>query len=83
MAICGSLKSKFIIYRLMTARSKILWGENVHRFYQIVGVIVIIFGTLVAFGYIGAAEDEFFKVSDINFTVGDDVLEDNHPFLEI
>lgn len=29
------------------------------------------------------AEDEFFKVSDINFTVGDDVLEDNHPFLEI
>ena len=83
MAICGSLKSKFIIYRLMVARSKILWGENVHRFYQIVGVIVIIFGTLVAFGYIGAAEDEFFKVSDINFTVGDDVLEDNHPFLEI
>ena len=53
MAICGSLKSKFIIYRLMVARSKILWGENVHRFYQIVGVIVIIFGLLVASGWIG------------------------------
>lgn len=52
MLICGSLKSKFIIYRLMVARSKILWGENVHRFYQITGAIVIVFGTLVALGYI-------------------------------
>jgi len=26
---------------------------------------------------------EFFKVKDINFTVGDAVLNDNHPFLEI
>ena len=52
MLVCGSLKSKFIIYRLMVARSKILWGENVHRFYQITGAIVIVFGTLVAIGYI-------------------------------
>ncbi len=52
MLVCGSLKSKFIIYRLMVARSKILWGENVHRFYQITGAIVIVFGTLVALGYI-------------------------------
>ena len=52
MLVCGSLKSKFIIYRLMVARSKILWGENVHRFYQITGAIVIIFGALVALGYI-------------------------------
>ena len=56
MAICGSLKSKFIIYRLMVARSKILWGGNVHRFYQIVGVIVIVFGVLVALGWIGKKE---------------------------
>ncbi len=52
MLVCGSLKSKFIIYRLMVARSKILWGENVHRFYQITGAIVIVFGALVALGYI-------------------------------
>jgi hypothetical protein len=52
MLVCGSLKSKFIIYRHMVARSKILWGENVHRFYQITGAIVIVFGTLVAIGYI-------------------------------
>jgi len=28
-------------------------------------------------------QDEFFKISDINFTVGNDVLDDNHPFLEV
>lgn len=27
--------------------------------------------------------DEFFQVTNINFTVGDDVLDDNHPYLEI
>ena len=52
MLVCGSLKSKFIIYRLMVARSKILWGANVHRFYQITGAIVIVFGALVALGCI-------------------------------
>ena len=52
MLVCGSLKSEFIIYRLMTARSKILWGENVHRFYQIAGAVVIVFGVLVALGCI-------------------------------
>lgn len=52
MLICGISKSDFGIYRLMVARSKILWGEKVHRFYQIAGVIVIVFGLLVALGYI-------------------------------
>ena len=53
MLICGSTKSEFIIYRLMAARSRILWGENVHRFYQIAGAMVIVFGVLVALGCIG------------------------------
>ena len=52
MLISGLLKSDFIIYRLMTARSKLLWGENVHRFYQIVGAIVIVVGILAALGII-------------------------------
>jgi len=52
MVVCGSLKSKFIIYRLMVARSRILWGEKVHRFHQIVGATVIVFGALVALGYV-------------------------------
>ena len=53
MVACGLLKNEFLIYRLMAARSRILWGENVHRFYQVVGGILIVFGTLVALGYIG------------------------------
>lgn len=52
MLVCGRLKSQFFLYKLMVARSKVLWGENVHWFYQIVGVIVIIVGVLVALGYV-------------------------------
>jgi len=52
MLVCASLKSEFIIYRLLVARSKILWGEKVYRFHQITGAIVIIFGALVALGCI-------------------------------
>jgi len=52
MVVCASLRSQFIIYRLMVARSKILWGENVYRFHQIAGAAVIVFGILVAIGCI-------------------------------
>ncbi len=50
MFVCGSLKSEFIIYRLIAARSRMLWGDNVHRFYQMTGTIVIVFGVLIALG---------------------------------
>ena len=52
LLVCGRLKSDFFIYRLIVARSKILWGDNTHRFHQIVGAIVIVVGVLVAVGYI-------------------------------
>ena len=54
MLVCGTIKSEFIIYRLMVRRSRILWGEGgaVHRFYQVSGLIVIILGALWAFGRI-------------------------------
>ena len=52
LTISGTLKSNFIIYRLLVYRSKILWGDHVHRFHQIAGVIVIVVGALVALGYI-------------------------------
>ena len=53
MLISGLIKSNFIIYRILVARSKILWGENVHRFYQITGTIVIVVGVLMIIGIIG------------------------------
>jgi uncharacterized iron-regulated membrane protein len=50
--IGGRLKSKFVIYRLLVARSRILWGDNAHKFHQVAGVMVIIFGILVLVGCI-------------------------------
>jgi len=50
LLISASMKSEFIVYRLLVYRSKILWGDNVHRFHQITGAMVIVFGVLVAAG---------------------------------
>ena len=52
MFVCGRFQTEFIIYRLMVARSKMLWGKNVHKFYQIAGVMVTVFGILLALEYI-------------------------------
>ena len=52
LLICGSIKSNFIIYRFLVARSKILWGKHVYRFHQIAGIAVIVFGVLVALNII-------------------------------
>ena len=51
LLVGGRIKSEFIVYRLMVARSKILWGKNVHLFHQVAGGMVIVFGVLVAGGF--------------------------------
>ena len=55
MLVCGTLKSEFFIYRLMVARSRILWGELVHRMFQVIGLIIIVLGVLWALGAIWAS----------------------------
>lgn len=52
LLISGLTKSQCIVYKLLVARSKLLWGENVHKFYQVAGILVIIAGILVAVGFI-------------------------------
>ena len=54
MLACGTVKSEFIIYRLLVARSRLLWGEGnaVHRFYQVGGLIIMVLGVLWAVGII-------------------------------
>lgn len=54
MAICGTTKSDFVVYRLMVARSRRRWGEGdaVHRFYQLTGLILVTLAALWAFGVI-------------------------------
>ena len=46
-------KSDFIIYRLFVARSRKLWGENVHSFYVVVGIILMGLSTLFFFNVWG------------------------------
>lgn len=54
MLICGTMKSKFVIYALLVARTRMVWGEGdaVHRFYQVVGLILVVLGGLWAAGVI-------------------------------
>ena len=48
----GSTESDFVVYRLLAARSRILWGERVHRFYQVVGAVLVVLGLLWVVGVI-------------------------------
>ena len=52
MLVCGTIKSEFVVYRLLVTRSRILWGQGdaVHRFYQVVGLILVVLGGLWAAG---------------------------------
>jgi len=52
MLVGGTTKSDFIIYRLLVARSRGLWGDAVHRFHQVSGLIVAVLGILWASGII-------------------------------
>lgn len=51
-SISGFRKSEFIIYQVLVSKSRKIWGENVHKFYQIVGLIIILVGILVTLGVI-------------------------------
>lgn len=48
--VWGRGRSDFVIYRLLVARSRILWGDGdrVHGFYQLVGAIMIVVGAVTA-----------------------------------
>ncbi|USS41128.1 hypothetical protein NF865_02655 [Thermococcus aggregans] len=52
MLASGTSKSNFIVYRLLVARSRMLWGKDVHRFYQVVGAVITVLGILAALGVI-------------------------------
>ena len=52
MLVCGTMKSDIVVYRLLVARSRILWGDAVHRFFQVSGLIVALLGILWASGAI-------------------------------
>ena len=61
MLVSGTIKSEFIVYRLMVARSRGLWGQGnaVHRFYQVSGLMIVILGVLWATGFIWRVKQVF------------------------
>jgi len=49
LMISAFKKSEFIIYRILIARSRLLWKDNVHELYKFVGGIIIVLGILFFF----------------------------------
>ena len=47
LSISGWTASEFPLYRLLVARSRMLWGDNVHRFHQVAGILIVIVGILM------------------------------------
>lgn len=48
----SATQSNFIVFRLLRERSRLIWGDNVHLFYVVVGTVLIGLGLLWAFGLI-------------------------------
>ena len=48
MVLGARTQSSFIAYRLIAARARILWGNRVHTFLQVSGVLIAVAGVLVA-----------------------------------
>ena len=48
--VWGRTRSEFVVYRLLVARSRILWGEGdrVHGFYQVAGAMIVVVGAVIA-----------------------------------
>lgn len=53
MIVNAYTKSDFFIYKLIVARSKLLWGDNVHSFLLVVGVILVGLSSLFFLGVWG------------------------------
>ncbi len=45
--VWGRNKSNFGPYRLLVARSRLLWGDRVHGFYQVAGALMIVAGAAI------------------------------------
>lgn len=49
MFLGGVYKSEWVIYRLLHARAKVLWGDYAHSFLMISGLIITLLGFLFFF----------------------------------
>lgn len=47
IALGGVTQSDFVVYRLLAARSRLLWGDRVHAFFVVAGILVAFAGVLM------------------------------------
>ena len=52
LLVSATLRNDFVVYRLLVARSRLLWHDRVHLFHQVVGAILVVLGLLWASGVI-------------------------------
>lgn len=52
LVVSASTKSEFVVYRLLVARSKLLWRSRVHLFHQVAGSVIVALGLLWSLGLI-------------------------------
>ena len=52
LLVSATLRNDFVVYRLLVARSRLLWRDRVHLFHQVVGAILVVLGLLWASGVI-------------------------------
>lgn len=52
LLVGATMRSEFVVYRLLVARSRLLWRDRVHLFHQVVGGILLVIGVLWASGLI-------------------------------
>ncbi|MFC1629463.1 hypothetical protein ACFL3H_10200 [Gemmatimonadota bacterium] len=52
LLVCATIRSDFVVYRLLVARSRLLWRDRVYLFHQVVGGILLVLGALWASGLI-------------------------------
>lgn len=51
LVIAALTRTEFVAYRLLVARTRILWKDRVHGFHMVSGVLCIVAGLLmIAFG---------------------------------
>lgn len=48
--LSGIYKSEFVVYKILVERSKTLWKEKVHKFYMVVGIMLMLLSALFFFG---------------------------------
>ena len=58
MALGAAFKTEFILYRLLAARADACWGEKKHTFLLASGVMVMLFGGLIALGIVPVGRHE-------------------------